>query len=190
MRNPTEMMRAILTDKTAQEIIDYIPPVYGDSYVGLWIIQAIGKVLGEIRAICESMMYETTPATSTLLLDYWEDQYGLPRDSSLTIEQRRARIIQKRLTRGPCNPAVLAAAVSSSLGGIRVDIDERVAKNTFDVLIYEHVADLSPAIAVLDRMKPAHLIYHIRIMEQTVITAEVNVAAAVTYGEKFNVEVS
>lgn len=190
MRNPTEMMRSILTDKTAQEIIDYIPPVYGDSYVGLWIIQAIGKVLGEVRGVCEALMYETTPATSTLLLDYWEDQYALPRDSSLTIEQRRARIVQKRLARGPCNPSVLAAAVSSALGGIRVDIKERVAKNTFEVLLYEQVADLSPAIAVLDRMKPAHLIYEIRIMAPTVITAEVNVGAAITYSEKFNVEVS
>lgn len=190
MRKPTELMRSILTNKTAQEIIDYIPPVYGDSYVGLWIIQAIGTVLGEIRDICEGLMYETTPATSTLLLDYWEDQYGLPRDSSLTIEQRRARIIQKRLTRGPCNPAVLAAAVSSALGGIRVDINERVAKNTFEVLLYEQVSDLTPAMAVLDRLKPAHLIYEIRIIATEAITAEVNVGAAVTYGEKFNVEVS
>ena len=190
MRNPTELMRSILTDKTAQEIIDYIPPVYGNSYVGLWIIQAVGKALGEIRGICNDLMYETTPATSTLLLDYWEDQYGIHRDSSLTIEQRRARIIQKRLSRGPCNPAVLAAAVSSALGGIQVDINECVVKNTFHVVIYEQVEDLSPAIAVLDRLKPAHLIYEIITTAPMVITAEVNVGAAVTYSEKFNVEVS
>ena len=189
MRNPTKLMRSILTDKTAQEIIDYIPPVYGDSYVGLWIIQAIGKVLGETREICEALMYETTPATSTLLLDYWEDQYALPRDIFLTIEQRRARIIQKRLSRGPCNPANLAAAVSVALGGVRVDIQERAAKNTFKVLLYERVPDLGPAKEVLDRMKPAHLIYDLLIVAPTSITAEVNVGAAVTYIEKFNVEV-
>lgn len=190
MRNPTELMQTILTDKTAQEIIDYIPPVYGDSYVGLWIIQAIGKVLGEVRQICADLMYETTPATSTLLLDAWEDQYALLRDSSLTVEQRRARIVQKRLSRGPCNPAILAAAVSSALGGLRVDINERVSKNTFEVLLYEQVDDLSPAIAVLNRMKPAHLIYEIRVVAPTVIAAEVNVGAAVTYSEKFKVEVN
>lgn len=190
MRNPTELIRSILTDPTAQEIIDYIPPVYGDSYVGLHIIQAIGKVLGEVRKICQDMMYETTPATSTLLLDYWEDQYAIPRDSNLTIEQRRARIIQKRLSRGPCNPAILSAAVSSSLGGIRVDINERVAKNTFEVRIYNQVDDLSPALETLERMKPAHLIYEIRFVDQTAITAEINVGTAVTYGEKFKVEVS
>ena len=190
MRQPTDLMCSILTDEMAQQIINWVPPVYGDSYVGLWIIQAIGTQLGAITDICEALTHETSPATATLLLDQWENQYGLMRDNSLTIEQRRARIIQKRLTRGPCNPSVLAAAVSSALGGIRVDINECVAKNTFDVLIYEYVADLNPAIDVLNRMKPAHLIYNIRIMDTTVITAEVNVGAAVTYGEKFNVEVS
>lgn len=190
MRQPTELMRSILTDKMAQDIIDWVPPVYGDSYVGLWIFQAIGTLIGEIRGICEALMYETSPATATLLLDQWESQYGLPRDSSLSVEARRSRIVWKILSRGPCNPSILAAAVSSALGGLRVDIRENTAKNTFEVLLYDQVNDLSPAIAVLDRMKPAHLIYEIRIMAPTVITAEVNVGAAVIYGEKFKMEVS
>lgn len=189
MRNPTELMQSILTDETAQEIIDYIPPVYGNSYVGLWIIQAVGKLLGEVRHTCEAMMSETTPATATLLLDAWENQYGLPRDSTLTIEQRRARIIRRRMASGPCNPTILAAAVSSALGGIRVDIREQVSRNTFEVLLYEHVDDLIPAVAVLERMKPAHLIYNVRVVAQTAITAEVNVGTGVTYGEQFTVEV-
>lgn len=190
MRNPTELMQSILTDETAQEIIDYIPPVYGDSYVGLWIIQAIGKLLGEVRHICDTMMYETTPATSTLLLDAMESRYGLQKDNSLTPEQRRARIIRKRMSSGPCNPAVMAAAVSSAMGGIQVDIREQAGKNAFDVLIYGQVNDLSPAVEVLNRMKPAHLIYTIRIVASTSITAEANVGAGVTCGEKFKVEVS
>ena len=190
MRNPTELMRSILTNETAQKIIDYVSPIYGDSYVGLWIFQAIGTVLGEVSGICEELMNETTPATATLLLDYWEDQYGLPRDSSLTIEQRRNRIIQKICTRGPCNPTVLASAVSSALGGIQVDIREHAAKNTFTVLLYDSVADISPAVAVLDRMKPAHLIYEIHIVNPDIITAEVNVGAAMTLSEKFKVEVT
>ena len=119
MRQPTDLMRTILTDEMAQRIIDWIPPVYGDSYVGLHIIQAIGSLMGEVRGICEQLMYETTPATATLLLDQWEDQYGLPRDSSLTVEERRSRIVRKIQSRGPCNPLTLATAVSAALGGIQ-----------------------------------------------------------------------
>lgn len=190
MRQPTDLMRSILTDKMAQEIIDWVPPVYGDSYVGLWIFQAIGTVLGEVWDICEALMAETSPATATLLLDQWEDQYGLLRDSSLTIEQRQARIIQKRVSRGPCNPATLAMAVSSALGGIQVEIQENVAKNTFAVVLPEAMEDVTPAVAVLDRMKPAHLIYEFRVAAQTAPTTRVGVGIAVTQTEIMEVEVT
>ena len=190
MRQPTDLMRSILTDEMAQDIIDWVPPVYGDSYVGLWIFQAIGSVLGEVRDICEALMYETTPATATLLLDQWEDQYGLARDSALTTEQRQARIIQKRLSRGPCNPATLAMAVSSALGGVQVEILENVAKNTFAVVLADVVDDITPAVAVLDRMKPAHLIYEFRVAAQTATATKVGVGIAVTQSEIMEVEVT
>ena len=190
MRQPTELMRSILTDEMAQKIIDWVPPVYGDSYVGLWIFQAIGTLLGEVRDICEALMYETSPATATLLLDQWEDQYGLMRDSSLTIEQRQARIVQKRLTHGPCNPATLALAVSNALGGIKVEIQENVAKNTFAVVLADALEDLSPAMPVLERMKPAHLIYEFRVAAQTAPATKVGVGIAVTQSEIMEVEVT
>lgn len=190
MRQPTELMRSILTDAMAQDIIDWVPSVYGDSYVGLWIFQANGTLLGEIRAICEALMYETSPATATLLLDQWEDQYGLQRDTSLTVEQRQARIVQKRLTSGPCNPATLAMAVSNALGGVSVEILENVAKNTFAVVLAEVVSDVSPAVAVLERMKPAHLIYEFRVAAQTATVTKVGVGIAVTQSEIMEVEVT
>ena len=190
MRQPTELMRSILTDEMAQDIIDWVPPVYGDSYVGLWIFQAIGTLIGEIRDICEALMYETTPATATLLLDQWEDQYGLQRDSSLSMEERRSRIIRKIHSRGPCNPVTLAMAVSSALGGVQVEILEHVAKNTFAVVLAEAVDDVTPAVAVLDRMKPAHLIYEFRVAAQTATATKVGVGIAVTQSEIMEVEVT
>ena len=190
MRQPTELMRTILTNEMAQEIIDWVPPVYGDSYVGLWIFQAIGTVLGEVRDICVALMSETSPATATLLLDQWEDQYGLLRDSSLTTEQRQARIIRNRLSRGPCNPVTLAMAVSNALGGIQVDIQENVAKNTFAVVLADVVEDVTPAVAVLNRMKPAHLIYEFRVAAQTATATRVGVGIAVTQSEIMEVEVT
>lgn len=189
MRSRTEMMQHILTNDMAQRIIDFVSPIYGNSYVGLWIFQAIGFVLGDIYTIAEQMRYETNPATAELLLDYWEDHYGIPRDFSLTAEQRRLRIISKTQSRGPCNPARLEAAVSASLGGVPVEITENVAKNTFLVNIREYVPDFTAAVAVLERMKPAHLIYQIRIATQTVTDAELKIAIAMTHTEQYKVEV-
>ena len=189
MRNPTEMMREILVNEIAQEMIDYVTPKYGESYVGLWLFQAIGKVIGKVYDIAVALRDETTPATATLLLDYWEDRYAILRNRNLSVQQRRDRIIAKIQSRAPANPARLAFAVSTALGGVPVDITENVAKNTFLVNIREAVPSITPAVAVLERIKPAHLIYQMQIVTQTVTDAEIKTAIAMTRAEYFKVEV-
>ena len=189
MKYQTELMRKILTNEKAQEIIDYVSPIYGESYVGLWIYQAIGTAMGEICKIAEQLRYETNPATADLLLDYWEDHYKIPEDRTLTKDQRRVRILGKIQSRGPCNPARLEAAVSSALGGAEVKITENVAKNTFLVDILQGVNSILPAVAVLERMKPAHLIYQMRTIDAHVSDAELKIAIAITQAEIYKVEV-
>ena len=189
MRNQTELMKSILTNEKAQEMIDYVSPIYGNSYVALWIIQALGTVLGEVYSIVEELRYETNPSTSDLMLDYWENHYKLPIDPSLSKEQRQLRLASKIRSRGPCSPARLAAAVSAALGGAKVEITENVAKNTFLVNVRDIVYDLIPAVAVLERMKPAHLRYQIQVATQMVAEADLKVAIAMTHAEMNKVEV-
>lgn len=191
MRYQTEMMKAILESEKAQEIIDYVSPIYGNSYVALWIFQAIGIVLGEVCTIAEKLRYETNPATAEILLDMWEDHYGIPRDSSLTPEQRRLRIIDKTQSRGPCNPVRLERAVSAAIGGKTVEITENTAKNTFLVNIREYATkeEVEAARAVIDRKKPAHLKCEIRVATQMIATADTKVAIALTHAENYKVEV-
>lgn len=189
MRYQTELMRAILTNEKAQEMIDYISPRYGRSYVGLWFFQAIGTIMGEVYNTADALRYETTPATADLLLEYWEKHYGIPIDTSLTKDQRRLRLIAKTQSRGPGNPARLEKAVSAALGGAKVEITEHVAKNTFLVNIREVVDDITPAVAVLERMKPAHLIYQIQVATLMVAEADLKVAIAMTHAENYKVEV-
>lgn len=189
MNYETKLMRTILTSPKAQEIINYVSPIYGNSYVGLWIFEAIGAVLGEIYDIGVALQNETNPATADLLLDIWEKHYGIVTDPTLTSEQRRARIIAKTQSRGPCNRVTLETAISAALGGVEVDIEENIAKNTFLVNIREVVDSINPAVAVIERMKPAHLIYQIRVATQTVSEATLKTAVAVTRAEIYKVEV-
>ena len=190
MRYQTELMRSILTNETAQKIIDYVSPIYGNSYVGLWLFQAIGTALGEICAIAEQLRYETHPATTDLLLDYWEREYGIQTDSSLTKEQRRAKVIAKIQNHAQVNPARMSDVISAALGGVTVDITENVDKNTFLVNIRENVESIVPAVAAIERMKPAHLIYRIQVVTQTVTEAELKIAIAMTHAEQYRLEVS
>ena len=189
MRNPTEMMQAILTSPTAQKIIDYVSPVYGESYVGLWLFQAIGTVFDDVVGYSETLRTETNPITSVLLLDLWGKHYALPADSSLTTEQRQARLTAKIQSRGPCNPARLAAAVSAAIGGIEVRIRENIAPNTFLVEIQDYIPSIAPAVAVLEKKKPAHLVYQIQVCHRAVSETEIKVAIAMTRAENYHVEV-
>lgn len=189
MNYQTELMRAILTNEKAQELIGCVSNLYGNSYVGLWFFQAIGSIVGRLCDISDQMRYEVNPATARLLLDYWEDHYNIPRDTSLTAEQRQLRLIVKTQSRAPANPEHLATAVSAALGGVEVKIIENFSKNKFLVNIRDVVESINPAVAVLERMKPAHLIYEIRMSTHTVTDAELKIAIAMTHAEQFKVEV-
>lgn len=189
MRNPTEMMAAILTNDMAQKIIDYVSPIYGNSYIALWIYQAIGVSIDRLYNISVALRDEVSPATTDLLLGYWESQYGIPYDSSLTNDQRRYNLLTKIRFRAPYNPSIIANAISAAFGGIPVEIKENVERNTFLVNIREPVESINPAVAILERMKPAHLIYKIRVATQSIADADIKIAVAVTRSERFNVEV-
>lgn len=189
MNYQTQLMREILTNEKAQEIIDYVSQVYGSSYVGLWLFQAIGTVLGQVCDISSELRYETSPATSTMLLSYWEQEYNLPSDPTLTTEQRRARIITAMRSRGACTPERLAAAVSSALGGVPVEVYERTGVNQFTVSIRAAVKSLQPAINVIDRMKPAHLTYLIHGVIQENVSTDITVATAMTRAVMYRMDV-
>lgn len=189
MNYQTELMRAILKSDRAQQMIDYVSPIYGNSYVGLWLFEVMGQSWDKVWDIFVSLRNETTPITADKLIGMWEDSYGIPRNNSLTLEQRRARLIAWR-DRGPCNPHRLAAAVSSALNGVEVDIQENIAKNTFLVNIRDVVYDWTPAVQVLERKKPAHLIYEIMVaLEIKGEPVDTKVAVGLTHSEQFFVQV-
>lgn len=185
MRRPTELMRSILKNEMAQRIIDFVSPIYGNSYVGLWIYESIGFVLSDVYDIADQLRYETSASTTDLLLDYWEEQYGLPTDSSLTKEQRRYRLLTKKRSGGACTPKRLEDAVSVALGGAEVDVTENVAQNTFLVNIRDVVPSYAPAVSVIERRKPAHLIY--RVKSCAVSDVKIKVAVAVAHSEQYEV---
>ena len=190
MKQPTELMRQILKNETAQTIIDYVSPIYGDSYVALWIYEVIGMALSEISVRAVKLRDETNPITTELLMDYWETEYGLHKDSRLTMEQRRERLLRKIRDRAPCNPKRLAEALAVVLE-VPVKITERVAKNTFRVDILNSVSDfhkLMHMISVLEAKKPAHLIYEVNV-DSPVDETNLKLATATTQAETYKVGV-
>lgn len=124
MNYQTKLMQEILTNEKAQEIIDYVSQIYGDSYVALWFFQAIGSVLGPICDTAEQLKLETSPSTTSLLISYYEAEYGIQGDPTMTLEQRRNTVVAAMRSKGACTPARLASAVSAALGGVPVEVIE------------------------------------------------------------------
>lgn len=188
MRFLTEMQKEILTNRIAQKVIDYVTNLYGESYVGLWIFQSIGIVLEDVYIAAEKLRHETNASSTDILLDYWEKHYGIPINRKLTTEQRQANLIAKIQQRGPINPTRLKSYTSAALGGVEVDIVENIAKNTFMVIIRESVDSLEPAYKVLDKRKPAHLIYGIIVTIQHEAEENITIGVAATHTEHFHIE--
>lgn len=157
MRHETELTRQILKSPSAQRMIDYVSPIYGEDYAALWLFEIMGRALDSAEEIGESLWDQTVPQTATWALPYWEEEYGVTPDPSWTIEQRQANILARIQYTAPVNPAKLAA-LAAAAAGVPCEIVENVAKNTFSVVLHGTTNTLGRVKAVLDETKPAHLI--------------------------------
>lgn len=158
----TELMREILTSPLAKRMVQEITPRYGNAYAFLWLMQVTGLEWDEMRRWSEEIRAQVVPQTATWTLDWWEQRYGITKDPSLTVEQRRQNIIFKRTNRSPANPAKIERIVSS-MTGHAVRVQENTGKNHFTIYISAFPEEINEEAirAELDNILPARLIYTI-----------------------------
>lgn len=161
MRYRTKLTDQIITSEQAKEILNIISPIYGDDYVSLWLFQIIGSQLDKPVKWVDEYTQQLVPQTATWSLPYWESEYGLVPDPSWTIEQRRLNIISKMWSNGPMNPSRLTV-ILKGITNAEISITENTGKNRFTVYINTtpYKADNITVNKTLDKLKPAHLIYH------------------------------
>ena len=158
MYNPTELMQSILTSESAQRIIDRISPVYGEARVFLWLLQAVGIALDYSEGIKDDFDIQSLVAKATWSLMYYEEQYGVTKNSSLTLEQRRQNVFAAMRFKAPLNPTKVAS-IMSALAQSEVSIEENTGKNRFKVTAVPSTPYIKRAVEFLDKAKPAHTIY-------------------------------
>lgn len=170
MNYRTELMEKILTSEQAQLFIDKMSPIYGRAYTFLWLLQSIGMVLDDLMTYPEEITKQVTPQTASWTLDFWEKEYGIATDPTKTVKERQQILtkIIKANTRN--NPKTLADLITNSTG-YATEIRENVSKNKFSVKVYGYLADNTEIKKIIDRRKPAHLIYEIIMSE--VLSSEV-----------------
>lgn len=156
MRYRTELMEAILQSRHAQQMIDFIAPVYGESFTALWLLEVIGRVLDNAASYGESLEQQTVPQTVSWAIAYWEQEFGIFPDPFETLEERRNNILTKLGAAPPANPYMLAA-LAESIAGVPCKIIENVSKNTFILEMYGLSPSRIRAKNAVWQAKPAHL---------------------------------
>lgn len=161
MRYSTERIEQILKSPEGRTILGYVSPIYGNSYVALWLFQVMGLQLDDLREWVNELPNQAFPQTATWGLPYWEDEYEVSPASDATIESRQRDLLAKLSERAPVNPEKMARMVSAATGR-PATIQERTAKRTFFICI-DITAGGAPFsldfYKKVDLMKPAHLIY-------------------------------
>lgn len=175
----TELMDEILTSPEARNIVGQVSPIYGAAFAGLWLFQVIGRQLDDMEAWSRAFQAETVPQTATWSLDYWEENYGIPRNPYLSEQQRRARIISRIRDRAPMSPAKLSKYIAD-FTGYECEIIENTGKNQFTLIRRNQSGPLGLVRILLNEAKPAHLIYKLNSAWQNAVTTREFAATALS----------
>ena len=132
---------------------------YDRSRLALWLFEAIGREYDNMALWARTLRYEIFPQKCTWGISIWEFVYGIVSDDALPLEYRRERILSRKLSRPPINPARIETAISA-LVGEPVSIVEGIAPYMFRVKVFginNASYDYREALRTLRRIKPSHM---------------------------------
>lgn len=170
-------MQQVLQSEKAQEMINFITPKFGKSYIGLWLFQVMGIEIDELQLFINEIKKQIVYQTATWGLYYLQQEYQidtnaelleiipgvneeeLPENIKNIITNARAAISVKIKERYPSNPKNVENIIAE-IAGRNVSITENTAKNTFDVLLASgnNAYSIKNIMIKINQIKPAHLI--------------------------------
>lgn len=158
------------TSPAAKRMLKTVSPIYDKSYVAKWIFQVMGLEIDEAWKFFEELRLQAFPETATWGIQYWEQRYHIPSDESLSLEERRQRVIIKRGKRAPMNPAKIEQFVQDITGR---PVEARHIEGTyiFWVLISpgESNINFQSIVEAIKRVKPSHLAFEVVFESKAVV---------------------
>lgn len=151
----------ILQSEAGQRMIETVTPIYDNSYVGLWMFEAMGREWDSFVNIIESLKSELDPDTATWMLPLWERRYGLQTDTSLSYDERRRKIRQRRTNKRTFNPRRVEQ-MAENITGLPARVVESIADYTFAVYLTATTSDDETLRRAIKRLKPSHMSFEIR----------------------------
>lgn len=167
-KDRTEITDAILKSdySNSRAIYSWLPPVYGEAKLFLYLLEAIGKELYRAESWTLNLQEQVVPQTlAAWALPYWEERYNIipeneQDESEANLKKRRDAILAKKMTRLPMNPTRLEEYVYS-VTGINVTVRENLGgdKYRFQVTMRAPELMIKRVSEVINKVKPAHLNY-------------------------------
>ena len=163
------------TSPAGQRMLNAISPIYDKSYVAKWIFQVMGLEIDEAWQFIEELRLQAFPETATWGITYWEQRYNIPPDESLSLEERRQRVIIKRGKRSPMNPARIERIVRD-VTGREATVTEENGTYTFHISVLpgESMVDYQELINTVKSVKPSHLSFSVLFQTEVSMTIRVD----------------
>ena len=184
MNDMPTLRDCIIQSQSAGRMINAISPIYNQSYVGLWLQEAMGREYDALWSVMNMLSAQLFPETATWGIGLWEQRYHLDQDERLPLSKRRRAIKEKIVSRGPFTPARITALIKAVLG-MDSYVLENTAAHTFTIFINTTTASEHVVRNVLDELKPAHMSYEIRYA--ATIPMALHVGALMAVGKKITI---
>ena len=120
--------------------------------------EEITFLLNELGKIYNRLYVKSADITG---IRYWEDEYAIPHNDDLTIEQRRARVLAKINSSITATKKMLEDLVKQVLGANSVTIIEYPDEYRFVIYVDTKIFEENMKIAddAVDEARPAPLVY-------------------------------
>ena len=94
--NPTDLMQSILQSSEARKMIQFVAPVFGKSYAGLWLFEIIGRELDDMEDWAMDIFNQCHIQTATWSMPEWEKQYGITPEPDWDLDARRNAVLYQQ----------------------------------------------------------------------------------------------
>jgi len=148
----------MITSPKGRKFLGYVSPIYEQSIIMQAIMEAIGAEWDEAEKLADEVLAQLFPQTATWGITYWEWLLGIPPNDSLSIEQRRTRVLTRMQTRWPVTKDRMEQLVRTFSKDKQAFIREFFDQYRFEVLFnLAQSIDLKTVNEVISETKPAHL---------------------------------
>ena len=150
----------MITSPKGRKFFGYISPIYEQSVIMQAVMEAIGAEWDDVDRFIDEVFAQLFPQTATWGIVYWERLVGIPENDSLSIEQRRTRVLTRMQTRWPMTKERMEQLIRTFSQDKQAFIREFFDQYRFEVLFnLTQSVDLGTVYEVIEEAKPAHLSY-------------------------------